>query len=126
MSEEKVEQLLAILERLEKAGTLQEFLKEASEVPREELWKSTMFPLVSEGFKKMHDFCMVELSLHLSEMEKEMAWVNYYANYCKNIYDSYTTNRENIKNPEILNFMKDYEEYYITKKKEKEEECKKK
>ena len=121
MSEEKVEQLLTILERLEKSGTLQEFLKEASEVPREELWKSTMFPLVSEGFKKMHDFCMVELSLHLSEMEKEMSWVNYYANYCKNIYDGYTANRDNIKNPEILNFMKDYEEYYIIKKEEKEE-----
>ena len=59
MSDEKVEQLLATLERLEKAGTLQEFLKGVLEVPREELWKSTMFPMVSEGFKKMHDLCMV-------------------------------------------------------------------
>lgn len=115
MREEKVEQLIAILERLEKAGTLQEFLKSASEVPREELWKSTMFSTVSEGFKKMHDFCMVELSLHLFEMEKEMAWANYYAEYCKNIYDGYAANRENIKNPEILSFMKDYEEYYMVK-----------
>lgn len=126
MSEEKAEQLLSTLKRLEKAGTLQEFLKEAPEVPRGELWKSTMFPLVSEGFKKMHDFCMVELSLHLSEMEKEMSWVNYYANYCKNIYDGYAANRENIKNPDILNFMKDYEEYYIAKEEEKEKEYKKK
>ena len=115
MSEEKVEQLLAILERLEKAGTLQELLKEAPEVPREELWKSTMFPIVSEGFKKMHDFCMVELSLLLSEMERAMAVANYYANYCKDIYDGYAANRENIKNPEILEFMKDYEEYYMVK-----------
>lgn len=122
MNEEKVEQLLAILERLEKAGTLKEFLKELPEVPKEELWKSTMFPIVSEGFKKMHDFCMVELSLHISEMEKEMAWANYYANYCKNIYDSYTANKNNIKNPEILSFMKDYEEYYMIKEEEKEEE----
>ena len=126
MSEEKVEQLLATLERLEKAGTLQKFLKGASEVPKDELWKSTMFPIVSEGFKKMHGFCMVAMSIHLSEMEKEMAWVNYYAEYCKNIYDGYLSNRENIKNPDILNFMKDYEEYYITKEKEKEEKCKKK
>ena len=122
MSDEKVKQLLVTLERLEKAGTLQEFLKEAPEVPREELWKSTMVPPVSEGSKKMHDFCMVALSLRLSEMEKEMAWVNYYAKYCKNIYDGYAANRENIKNPEILNFMKDYEEYYMTKEEEKEEE----
>ena len=107
MSEEKVKQLLAILERLEKAGTLQEFLKEATEVPREELSNSTMIPTVSEGFRKMHDSCMVALSLRLSEMERAMAWVNYYANYCKNIYDGYAANRENIKNPEILNFMKD-------------------
>ena len=126
MSEEKVEQLLSTLKRLEKAGTLQEFLKEAPEVPREELLSSTMIPTVSEGFKKMHDFCMVALSLRLSEMEKEMAWVNYYAEYCKNIYDGYLANRENIKNPDILNFMKDYEKYYIMKEKEKEEECKKK
>lgn len=118
---EKVEQLLAMLERLEKAGTFQEFLKRASEVPIEELWKSMVIPPVSEGFKKIHDTCMVELSLHLSEMEKEMAWVNYYANYCKNIYDGYTANRDNIKNPDILNFMKDYEKYYIMKEKEKEE-----
>ena len=121
MSEEKVEQLLAILKRLEKAGTLQEFLKETPEVPRDELLNSTMIPTVSEGFKKMHDFCMVELSLHLSEMEKEMAWANYYAEYCKNIYDGYAVNKENIKNPDILNFMKDYEKYYIMKEKEKEE-----
>ena len=121
MSEEKVEQLLAILERLEKVGTLQEFLKEAPEVPREELLSSTMIPTVSEGFKKMHDFCMVALSLRLSEMEKEMAWANYYAGYCKNIYDGYAINKENIKNPDILNFMKDYEEYYMTKEEEKEE-----
>lgn len=118
MSEEKVEQLIAILERLEKAGTLQEFLKEATEVPREKLLNSTMIPTVSEGFRKMHDFCMVALSLRLSEMERAMAWVNYYANYCKNIYDGYAANRENIKNPEILNFMKDYEEYYMIKEKE--------
>lgn len=118
MSEEKVEQLLSTLERLEKAGTLQEFLKSVPEVPREELWKSTMFPIVSEGLKKMHDFCMMELSLHLSEMEKEMAWANYYAKYCKNVYDGYAANRENIKNPEILGFMKDYEEYYMVKEEE--------
>ena len=118
MDEEKVEQLLATLERLEKAGDLKKFLKGASEVPREEPWKSTMFPIVSEGFKKMHDFCMVELSLHISEMEKEMAWANYYADYCKNIYDGYAANKENIKNPDILNFMKDYEEYYMMEKKE--------
>lgn len=118
MSEEKVEQLIAILERLEKAGTLQGFLKSAPEVSREELWKSTMFPMVSEGFKKMHDSCMVALSLRLSEMERAMAWVNYYANYCKNIYDGYAANRDNIKNPEILKFMKDYEEYYMKKEKE--------
>lgn len=117
MNEEKVEQLIAILERLEKAGTLKEFLKEAPELRREELWKSTMSPTVLEGFKKMHDFCMVEFSLHLSEMEKEMAWANYYAEYCKNIYDSYAANRDNIKNPEILKFMKDYEEYYMIKEK---------
>ena len=118
MSEEKVEQLLATLERLEKAETLKKFLKEAPEVPREELLNSTMIPPVSEGFNKMHDFCMVELSLHISEMEKEMAWANYYAEYCKNIYDGYAANRENIKNPEILSFMKDYEEYYMVKEKE--------
>lgn len=122
MSEEEAKQLLAMLKRLERAGTLQEFLKGASEVPRDELWKSTVVPTVSEGFKKMHDTCMVALSLHLSEMEKEMAWANYYAEYCKNIYDGYAANRENIKNPEILEFMKDYEEYYMVMEKESEEE----
>lgn len=112
---EKVEQLLSTLERLEKAGTLQKFFKGVPELPREELWKSTVIPPVSEGFKKMHDFCMVALSLHISEMEKEMAWANYYADYCKNIYDGYAANRESIKNPEILSFIKDYEEYYMIK-----------
>lgn len=118
MSEEKVGQLLSTLERLEKAGTLQKFLKEAPEVPREELLNSTMVPTTSEGFKKMHDFCMVGVALRLSEIEKAMASANYYAEYCKNIYDGYAANRENIKNPEILNFIKDYEEYYMIKEKQ--------
>lgn len=43
MSEEKVEQLIAILERLEKAGTLKEFLKEAPEAPRDELLNLLLF-----------------------------------------------------------------------------------
>ena len=66
----------------------------------------------------MHDVCMVALSLRLSEMERSMAWANYYANYCKNIYDGYAANRENIKNQEILKFMEDYEEYYMVKEEE--------
>ena len=113
--EEEAKQLLATLEHLEKAGTLQEFLKSVPEVPREELLNSTIIPTVSEGFQTMHDFCTVELYLHISELENEMAWANYYAEYCKNIYDGYVANRENIKNPEILSFMKDYEEYYMIK-----------
>ena len=113
----KAKQLLVTLERLEKAGTLQKFLGGAPEVPREELWKSTTIPAVSKGFKEMHDVCMVALSLRLSEMERAMAWANYYANYCKGIYDGYAANRENIKNPEILRFMKNYEEYYMVKEK---------
>lgn len=120
MDAEKVEQLLSTLERLEKAGTLQEFLKSAPEVPREELWKSTTIPAVSKGFKEMHDVCMVALSLRLSEMERAMAWANYYAEYCKNIYDGYAANKENIKNPEILSFIRDYEEYYMIKEKVEE------
>lgn len=118
MSEEEAKQLLATLERLEKAGTLQRFLKGVPEIPKEELWKSTVVPEVSKGFKKMHDTCMMAISLHLSEMEREMALANYYANYCKNIYDGYAADRENIKNPEILEFMKDYEEYYMLKEEE--------
>ena len=118
MSEWSADQLLATLERLEKAGTLQEFLKGAPEVPREELWKSTMIPAVSKGFNKMHNICMMALSLRLSDMERAMAWANYYAEYCKNIYDGYAANRENIKNPEILKFMEDYEEYYMVKEEE--------
>ncbi len=112
---EKIEQLLATLERLEKAGTLQKFLKGAPEVPREELWKSTVIPAVSKGFKEMHDCCMVALSLRLSEMERAMAWANYYANYCMSIYNGYVADRKSIKNPEVLKFMKDYEEYYMIK-----------
>lgn len=116
--EEKVEQLLATLERLEKTGTLQEFLKGAPEVPPSERWKSTAIPALSKGFKKMHDFCMVALSLRLSEMERAMAWANYYADYCKNVYNGYIVDRKKIKNPEILEFIKDYEEYYNIKGKE--------
>ena len=115
---EKVEQLITTLERLEKTGTLQEFLKGAPEVPREELWKAMSIPDLSKGFKKMHDFCMMTLSLRLSEMERAMAWANYYADYCTNVYNGYIADRKKIKNPEILDFLKDYEEYYKIKEKE--------
>ena len=121
IDENKVEQLLAMLERLEKAGTLQNFLKGAPEVPREELWKSTLIPAVSKGFKEMHDVCMVALSLRLSEIERAMAWANYYADYCRIIYDGYASRKDQIKNPEILKFMKDYEEYCMSKEVKNEE-----
>ena len=118
MDAEKVEQLLATLERLEKAGTLQKFLKGAPEVRREELWKSTIIPSATKGFKEMHDACMVALSLRLSEIERATAWANYYAGYCENVYAGYITDRKKIKNPEILGFIKDYEEYYMIKEEE--------
>ena len=118
MDADDVEQLIATLERLERAGTLQKFLKGAPEVPRDELWKSTTIPATSKGFKEMHDVCMVAFSLRLSEIERAMAWANYYADYCKNTYDGYVANRDKIKNPEILRFIKDYEEYYMIREEE--------
>ena len=45
-------------------------------------------------------------------LEKEAGMIKYFDGYCKNLYESYKSREKEIKHPDILKFIKDYEAYY--------------
>lgn len=111
---EKIDQLIGLLNRIDKEGSLSEFLKNASLPSIEEMSKygTLIHPSVSDGFEKIHESCMIQLALWLKRIDEAASMMNYFASYCKNMYDGYEANRTLIANPEILKFIRDYEKYY--------------
>lgn len=112
ISKEEYEKLIAMLERIEKAGTLAEFAKMASVHSYDDV--AMWMPSVSseDNFEKIHNEALLNCVACLEEIEKASGMVKYYTNYCRNLYESYKPDEKEIKYPAILKFIKDYEAYY--------------
>lgn len=111
---EKVDRLINLLNRLDKDGSFNEFLKNAPAPSAEELSKygTLIHPSVSDGFEKIHKSCMLQLAFWLKRVEEAASMMEYFSSYCRHMYDGYEADRILIANPEILKFIHDYEEYY--------------
>lgn len=118
INKEEYEKLMATLERIEKAGTLADIVKTAPD-PEWDDTASANIPFVNgqDAFERIHKRCLTSLAFAIQRMEKEASMVKYFDNYCKNLYESYKPREEEIKHPDILKFIKDYEAYYKGDKK---------
>lgn len=106
---ELLEKLISTMESIEKAGTFQEFFKN---IKPDHRFDSVSSPAISkeDGYKEIYDSCMYQCALHLNKADEALARAKHYVNYTTNMYLDYRKRRESITNPDILKFIKDYEE----------------
>ena len=112
IDKEEYEKLMATLERIEKARTLADIVRTAPDPS----WEDTAFtmPIVSgeDSFERIHKRALINMALAVQGLEKEAGMVKYFDRYCRNLYKDYKSKEKKIKHPDILKFIKDYENYY--------------
>lgn len=112
ITEEEYEKLMATLERIEKAGTLADIVKTAPDPS----WDDTALtmPIIygEDSFERIHRRGLTNMAFALQRLEKEAGMVKYFDSYCRDSYESYKPREKEIKHPDILKFIKDYENYY--------------
>lgn len=112
IGEDEFEKLMAMLERIEKAGTLADIVKTAPDPS----WEDTALtmPIIhgEDSFERIHRHGLTNMALALQRLEKEAGMVKYFEGYCRDLYESYKLSEKEIKHPDILKFIKDYENYY--------------
>ena len=112
MSEEEYKKLMATLERIEKAGTLADIVKNAPDPS----WEDTALTMPTifgeDSFERIHRRGLTNVAFALQRLEKEAGMIKYFEGYCKNLYENYKSREKEIKHPDILKFIKDYENYY--------------
>lgn len=112
MSEEEYKELMATLERIEKAGTLADIVRTAPDPS----WEDTALTMPTiygeDSFERIHKRGLTNMAFALQRLEKEAGMVKYFDRYCKDLYKSYKSREKEIKHPDILKFIKDYEDYY--------------
>lgn len=112
IDKEDFEKLMATLERIEKAGTLADIVRMAPD-PSWEDTASTM-PTISgeDSFERIRNRGLINVAFAIQRLEKEAGMVKYFDGYCRNLYENYKPREKEIKHPDILKFIKDYEDYY--------------
>lgn len=119
MDKEDFEKLMATLERIEKAGTLAAIVRTAPD-PSWDDAALTQMPAINgeDSFARIHRSGLVNMAFALQRLEKEAGMVKYFDGYCRNLYEGYKPREKEIKHPDILKFIKDYENYYKGEKNE--------
>lgn len=112
ISEEEYEELMATLERIEKAGTLADIVSKAPDPS----WEDTalVMPMIygKDSFERIHRRGLINMAFALQRLEKEAGMIKYFEGYCRNLYEGCKQEEGEIKHPDILQFIKDYENYY--------------
>ena len=65
-----------------------------------------------DSFERIHNCGLINLASALQGLEKEAGIAKYFERYCRNLYENYKSREKEIKHPDILKFIKDYENYY--------------
>lgn len=112
IDKEDFERLMATLERIEKAGALADIVKNAPDPS----WEDTALTMPTiygeDSFDRIHKRGLFNIAFALQRLEKEAGMIKYFEGYCKNLYENYKPREKEIKHPDILKFIKDYENYY--------------
>lgn len=112
IDKEDFERLMATLERIEKAGTLADIVRTAPDPS----WEDTALTMPTiygeDSFERIRRRGLTNMAFALQRLEKEASMVKYFDGYCRNLYKDYKSTEKEIKHPDILKFIKDYENYY--------------
>lgn len=108
--EKLYQELLETIKLLKQTGTLDKFFENISDMDFDEIYKSEQ-PFIDEDYtyRQMQDFCGIQAMKYAHSATKDMQKAKFYANYVDNLYKNYKSREKDIKNPDILKFIKDYE-----------------
>lgn len=112
---ELLKEILNTIKRLEKAGTLQKMFINAPELSYDEKIKISTPLLDHDCFNDIRDIGCLMTAQELKNMEKCMSRAKFCFEYHHKLYEDYKSREDEIKNPDILKFIKDYEASYCSK-----------
>lgn len=113
----KLQKIIEAVERLEKAGTLAKLIENA-QYRQEDLWKLQL-PCVSStnGYKEIRDDVLLTIAFRIENINKEVSIIKAALEHVDSLYNSWKG--QEITNPDILKFVKDYEEDHKKNEEEK-------
>lgn len=111
MNDKLLKEILGTAKRMEKSGTLSAFFENTRGLTRDEKLQHTP-PFIAEdyGYKALSDYCLYNALRWANEAETCMAIAKRYTNWVSEMYNDYKSREKEIKQPDILKFIKDYEE----------------
>lgn len=103
-------EILETLQRLEKAGTLEKFFANVPDKPLPiHIAGGIPFLGGTHDYKDIHDFTLHQAALYLNEAYKTLVIMRGLLTHTKKLYEGWVTYQKDIKNPDILQFLEDYE-----------------
>lgn len=102
---------IAVLERLEKAGTLQKFLDELPTL--EPSWEHLGgLPSIwgPGGYQEIKESCQAQLADYLLEAQTKLQMARFVGEHPTRLYEGYAQRQAEIKASEILDYLRDFED----------------
>lgn len=113
MNDKLLKEILDTAKRMEKSGTFSVFFENIRGLTRDEKLQHTP-PFIADdyGYKALSDYCLFNALKWANEAETCMAIAKRYSSWVTETYNDYKSREKEIKQPDILKFIKDYENYY--------------
>lgn len=106
MNPKDVKEIIKAVELLRKSGSLDKFIENV-EIDYSD--KGLDHPFTTEGYDSIKFQCNIAIGMAAKGLSQEASRLKYYTTYLDNLYKGYKDSEYEITNPEILQFMKDYE-----------------
>ena len=116
--DKKLQKLIDTLERIEKAGTLDKLFKDAEEPSSMERFAWGHRYNDSDDFWETLQDCWLKTGQELQEVYEHLRKAKFFHSQPRERYQDLKSRESEIKNPNLIKFIKDYEAYY-GKKEEK-------
>ena len=104
------EEILETVKLMRKNGTLLKCFENIPQLSSEEIYQLNQ-PMIDDedDYKHLNDFCAITAMEYANSATQDMKKAKFYANYVENLYQNYKSREKDIKHPDILKFIKDYE-----------------
>lgn len=111
----KLQKLIDILERIEKAGTLDKLFEGAEEPSFMEkfAWEHSYYD--SDDFRETLQDYELRAGRELQEVYEHLRKAKFFHSQPRRRYQDLKSRESEIKNPTLIKFIKDYETYYAKK-----------
>lgn len=113
--DKKLQKLIGTLEKIEKAGTLAKLFESAEAPSTVEAYDWQRGYADSDDFLEMFHGCQLKAGRELQEVYEHLRKAKFFYEWTRKRYQDLKSREDEIKNPVLIKFMKDYEAYYRQK-----------